>query len=255
MGTMFLLGVFRIVPHRVVPLRMPRGDCSTACEAGGFSQSADSEASFSGLSSHESLRPPKMLSDHTRDVAPKRSFEECLTSTGQPFSPLQSVIDMYNRSRPVALLPWEREPYDAIFNAGGRARSSNPQISVLGASDYFQHVPAAVSPSPDIPINPFAAKRARLATYIKSEDSMRHQALQKIRMMLFSDPAASALGLLLIRCAVEPGSAELVQKSVEDTFSAKATATLTKRTAALWSVFRLVHGFGCMPLRYTEEQV
>ena len=51
------------------------------------------------------------------------------------------------------------------------------------------------------------------------------------------------------------GGAELVQKSVEDTFSAKATATLTKRTAALWSFFRHLHGFGCMPLRFTEEQV
>jgi hypothetical protein len=34
--------------------------CSAAYGVGGFSQSADSEASFSGISSHESLRPPKI---------------------------------------------------------------------------------------------------------------------------------------------------------------------------------------------------
>ncbi|CAE7625805.1 unnamed protein product [Symbiodinium sp. CCMP2592] len=122
-----------------------------------------------------------------------------------------------------------------------------------GVSSAIQQAPQDALPSAT---QAFARQRARFAALIRSDDSVRFEALRKIKTLTLLDPAASELGRLLIGEAAILSDPERLQKSFADTFATKSTATLAKRASSFWKFaeFCLMFDFGS-PFRASEAAV
>lgn len=137
------------------------------------------------------------------------------------------------------LMPWERQPFAGVFRP--ESFLSN-QISFdscdVGLSEALS---ASTSSSlshalEEPPILKHAAKRRRISECIISSDDMRQRSLALFRVVLQSNPSATELGKQL-SLAWNSDRMELFWSTLEDTFAAKSSATVYKRSRSLWQYF------------------
>lgn len=151
-------------------------------------------------------------------------------------------------------MPWNQGVFGMVFG-GPTVRepllplpAPPPELAegVGGAVQTPQEVLPAVTQS-------FAKQRARFAALVQSDDSVRFEALRKIKTLTLLDPPASELGRHLIAEAAILSDPERLQKSFSDTFAIKSTATLAKRASSFWrfAEFCLAFDFGS-PFRAGE---
>ena len=161
---------------------------------------------------------------------------------------------LHNLIRPIKM-PWESNP---VLNPKRAFCSTLPNLgqSVVGMRDFACNVGnSELSEAAVVTSNlSHSLKRARLASCVSSPDDMRLRALSLIRIMVDSDRS-------LTKLAAQVGSSMDVPlplgPSLKDAFSGKATATLYKRTNALWGLFAWiikVHGNGS-GLETTENRL
>ncbi|CAE7268093.1 unnamed protein product [Symbiodinium sp. CCMP2592] len=155
-------------------------------------------------------------------------------------------------------MPWDLGVFGLVFGSPRPPAplvplpSPPPQLAA-GVSSAIQQAPQDALPSAT---QAFARQRARFAALIRSDDSVRFEALRKIKTLTLLDPAASELGRLLIGEAAILSDPERLQKSFADTFATKSTATLAKRASSFWKFaeFCLMFDFGS-PFRASEAAV
>ena len=160
---------------------------------------------------------------------------------------------LHNLIRPIKM-PWESSP---VLNPKRAFCSTLPNLgqSVVGMRDFACNVGnSEMSEAAVVTSNlSHSLKRAHLASCVSSPDDMRLRALSLIRIMVDSDRS-------LTKLAAQVGSSMDVPlplgPSLKDAFSGKATATLYKRTNALWGLFAWikVHGNGS-GLEITENRL
>ncbi|OLP75773.1 hypothetical protein AK812_SmicGene44378 [Symbiodinium microadriaticum] len=94
----------------------------------------------------------------------------------------------------------------------------------------------------------------KLLQWRRQFDSVRFEALRKIKTLTLLDPPSSELGRHIIAEAAILSDPGRLQKSFNDTFAMKSTATLAKQSASFWrfAEFCLASGFGS-PFRAGES--
>ena len=156
--------------------------------------------------------------------------------------------------KPVTLMPWEIEGWNFIF--GGVDDSVEiGDFSEVGIHDALSlHVKEpAGAPSSN---SQFARQRLRIARMVQCEDHLRWMSLLKFRNLVLADPSITALGQSLLDKSGLMAMESEISATFRDVFSGKSTATLAKRSGALWRYAQWItqQGMG-NPLAYTEEKV
>ncbi|CAE7391205.1 unnamed protein product, partial [Symbiodinium microadriaticum] len=159
------------------------------------------------------------------------------------------------RSKRISM-PWSQGVFRLIFP---EQRSCEPLLPLpspppglfSGGGASVQQTPSEALPTAT---HAFARQRARLAALAQSEDSVRFEALRKIKTLTLLDPPSSELGRHIIAEAAILSDPGRLQKSFNDTFAMKSTATLAKQSASFWrfAEFCLASGFGS-PFRAGES--
>ena len=103
---------------------------------------------------------------------------------------------------------------------------------------------------------PLPVRTVKLLALSAEPDDLVRQSLNKIRLMLESDLAATKLGKVLYTLAEDLNNEDKIRRTLRDTFARKAPATLYKRTNSLWNYFvRAGSGNYKAALHFTEEKV
>ena len=155
----------------------------------------------------------------------KRSIEDVIAHN--------QLLDF--RSKRISM-PWSQGIFRLIFQ---EQRSCDPLLPLpspppglfSGGGASVQQTPSEALPTAT---HAFARQRARLAALVQSEDSVRFEALRKIKTLTLLDPPSSELGRHIIAEAAILSDPERLQKSFNDTLTMKSTATLAKRSASFW---------------------
>ena len=137
-------------------------------------------------------------------------------------------------------MPWERGPLAPIF--GGPMPNVPPVKSLtpptVGLVDTLapavltkQDTPVQVGP-----ISKFAVKRIAAAKCVVPEDEMLARCLNQIKNLLLLDLQGTEVGLTLCNLAGGLDESADVLQVLKDCFAKKATATILKRTSALWAL-------------------
>lgn len=95
-----------------------------------------------------------------------------------------------------------------------------------------------------------AVRRIRTMSWPKQQESLRHLALQRWKMIVDENPQSTVLGKQLHALATEFATDEEMNTLVTDTFAEKSTATLNKRAGSLLQYLvwhRREFGFSGMP--------
>ena len=160
---------------------------------------------------------------------------------------------LHNLIKPIKM-PWERNPvlnpkraYSCAFPDLGQSTVGMRDFAFnVGNSDVPEHVASA-------PGLEHTLKRARLASCVSSPDDLRLRALSLIRIMVDADRSKTKLALQVGTNLDVPVP---LGPSLRDAFSGKATATLYKRTNAMWGLFAWIraHG-GSSGLELTEGRL
>ncbi|CAE7768215.1 unnamed protein product, partial [Symbiodinium microadriaticum] len=207
----------------------------------------------------ESLQAQLLLIGHQFALACAQIAAQ--NGLGKRKFPLDDVISHNQhldfRSKRISM-PWNQGIFQYIFR---EPRSREPLLPLPspppglfsdgGAS--VQQTPAEALPAAT---HAFAKQRARLAALVQSDDAVRFEALRKIKTLTLLDPPSSELGRHIIAEAAILSDPERLQKSFNDTFATKSTATLAKRAASFWrfAEFCLASDFGS-PFRAGESIV
>ena len=137
-------------------------------------------------------------------------------------------------------MPWEKGPLAPIF---GGPMPNVPSVKSLipptvGLVDTLapavltkQDTPVQVGP-----ISKFAVKRIAAAKCVVPEDEMLARCLNQIKNLLLLDLQGTEVGLTLCNLAGGLDESVDVLQVLKDCFAKKATATILKRTSALWTL-------------------
>ena len=150
-------------------------------------------------------------------------------------------------------LPWERGINGLVFGDRSPPSPVLPMPSNLNpCPSPFRHDLGDLPTATQL----FAVKRARCARLFQSEDSLRFEAMRKVKIMCLLDPEASELGRSISAEAAGLVDDSVLMGSFSDTFAGKSTATMCKRAASMWRFFEFCvqHGLGS-PLRAGEKVV
>lgn len=141
---------------------------------------------------------------------------------------------LHNLIKPIKL-PWERSP---VLNPKRAFSSTLADLgqSTVGMRDFAYNVghSEAAETVASTPSLNNSLKRARLAACVSSPDDMRLRSLSLVRLMADADRTKTRLASQV--GAGLDGPLPL-GPSLKDAFSGKATATLHKRTNAMWGLF------------------
>ena len=150
-------------------------------------------------------------------------------------------------------LPWERGINGLVFGDRSPPSPVLPMPSNLNpCPSPFRHDLGDLPTATQL----FAVKRARCARLFQSEDSLRFEAMRKVKIMCLLDPEASELGRSISAEAAGLVDDSVLMGSFSDTFAGKSTATMCKRAASMWRFFEFCvqHSLGS-PLRAGEKVV
>lgn len=137
-------------------------------------------------------------------------------------------------------MPWEKGPLAPIFGAPMPTLipAKSLDMPVLGLVDTL--APAVLTkqdtPVPVGPISKFAIRRIAQAKCSVPEDEMLARCLNQIRTLLLLDLQSTELGVTLCNLAGGLDESADVLQVLKDCFAKKATATILKRTSAIWSL-------------------
>ena len=148
--------------------------------------------------------------------------------------------------RPRIKMPRETSVLAPVF---GGDFSFKPRVetvfnmSLVGALEAMTPV---VSPSSTHePVAPSAhlqaKRRLHIARLVQSEDDTRAAALQKFRVMVLFNTNSTKLGRTLLSFAGTLRSEPVLMQTFVDSFSNKATGTLTKRASSVWQFTAWLH--------------
>ena len=150
-------------------------------------------------------------------------------------------------------MPWQRGIYAFIFGAPPK----RPLLSLpVGPYPLTRVTAASPQPLPHVsaPAPNFAKQRLRLVSLLKTDDATRWEALRKVRVLVLVNPQSTELGKRLLAEAAPLKDEGRLQKSFQDVFISRATATLAKRASALWrfAAWCVNNGYG-NPLEASES--
>ena len=137
-------------------------------------------------------------------------------------------------------MPWEKGPLAPVF---GAPLPSMPNAKTLipplvGLVDTL--APVALTkqevPVPVGPISKFAVKRIASARCVVPEDEMLARCLNQIKNLIVMDLQGTEVGVTLCNLAGGLDESADVLQILRDCFARKATATVLKRTSALWDL-------------------
>ena len=125
-------------------------------------------------------------------------------------------------------MPWSQGIFQFVF---AEQHNRDPLLPIpspppglfSGGGVSVQQTPAEALPTAT---HAFAKQRARFAALVQSDDAVRFEALRKIKTLTLLDPPSSELGRHIIAEAAILSDPERLQKSFNDTFATKSTATL-----------------------------
>lgn len=160
---------------------------------------------------------------------------------------------------------WEQSNFSGVFGkpdlfagtiASGYKSSLAP--TSIGLYDVLQSevVPSHSSSSTSVAGPPVEAIILKGARREAAEEDVRRLALNKLRELIFGDPASTRLGCSLQSQMKSDGSGFMVEQSLFDCFRAKASTTLQKRANSLWRLAKVFKSMGVLyPLRFNEENL
>ena len=151
-------------------------------------------------------------------------------------------------------LPWETGPLRSVFNPPDRIEPY--PTSRLGLQEVLGQVSLPKTQQPRaLPAitGHLARRRVWLSKVHKTDDELRTAALTKMRTLVLYDVQSSKLGKQLLTLGGSLVEESVIRSTFQDAMAVKATATLVKRSAAIWSfaTWALSDGFES-PLRATE---
>ena len=141
-------------------------------------------------------------------------------------------------------LPWERNP---VLNPARAFSTCWPDLSqsTVGMRDFANNAGCETveAVSTHTTCLGQTLKRAKLAACVVSPDDMRLRSLSMIKVMLCSDRSTTKLAATAESDLVGPGA---LSKSIKDALTGKSTATIYKRTQAMFGLFtwNRAHGGG-----------
>ena len=137
-------------------------------------------------------------------------------------------------------MPWEKGPLAPVFGAPLPSMTSAKPLTppLVGLVDTL--APVALTkqevPVPVGPISKFAVKRLAAARCVVPEDEMLARCLNQIKNLILMDLQGSEVGVTLCNLAGGLDESADILQILRDCFARKATATVLKRTSALWDL-------------------
>ena len=137
-------------------------------------------------------------------------------------------------------MPWEKGPLAPVFGAPLPSMTSAKTLMppMVGLVDTL--APVALTkqetPIPVGPISKFAVKRIASARCVVPEDEMLARCLNQIKNLILMDLQGTEVGVTLCNLAGGLDESADVLQILRDCFARKATATVLKRTSALWAL-------------------
>ena len=164
-------------------------------------------------------------------------------------------------SRPVVRLlasslkmPWDSNP---VLNPKRALSFGQPSLEQMkiGMRDFISD--ASVGSAVQVMAQPaelkHTLKRARLANCAVDSDDLRFKSISLIKLMLTCDMTLTCFGIQLQQ---QDCSAAMVNSSIQDALSTKATGTLYKRARSMWNLFTWVRAYKLgRGLDFTEQLV
>ena len=150
---------------------------------------------------------------------------------------------------------WEQPAFKmARCDFSGVASSWKLKPPSIGLAETFAQSSDVGAPEPHHQHVSMAIQRVRYASIIKTDDQLRWEALRKLKMIILASPSSTQLWRLLISSSNRLCDDSELSKSFCDAFSGKSTATLTKRSAALWRCAMWLEESGFPPLVQSTER-
>ncbi|CAE7192576.1 unnamed protein product [Symbiodinium sp. CCMP2592] len=184
-----------------------------------------------------------------------------LDSTAEDQLQQSAVGHIHKRLRMEApLLPWERQPFAAVFGGPSWLDTLQRQISMdlmpgVGSADVLKPaLPKVHAPKPQIVAASLSNRLHRFRPEASDED-VRNLALAKLKVLITCDPLASELGKSLIDKLGGLVKEAVVAQSFADAFRAKASSTLNGHACALTRFSAWCARQAAEPLRADEEQL
>ena len=144
-------------------------------------------------------------------------------------------MSMYaERSRTLPPLLWERGFAGRVL-FGSRENHTWPYVPPPQCIMQFSAIPIPVQQAKSVhPRLPFAVRRLKFAQSVPDPDVLRNRALVKWRIILEIDLNCSKLGKQLVDLCNDLRAEEELVQVLSDVFSPKSTATLYKRSSAIF---------------------
>ena len=151
---------------------------------------------------------------------------------------------------------WETGWFKQIFAQGSNETvdrlTKKPRLEALKPEGQQEYV----TPTPSVKIAKpvsFVKQRLLLARLIKTEDTIRHGALRKLRLIILEDVDQCGLGKTLKQHAGNFSEESTLHDTFNSVFVNKATATLVKRANFLWAFQAWCNESGIASVFHAEE--
>ena len=165
---------------------------------------------------------------------------------------------IFSSSRETALPKqvWETGWFKQIFARGSNETvdrlAKKPRLEALKPEGHDEYVSPAPSVETTKPVS-FVKQRLLLARLIKTEDTVRHGALRKLRHIILEDVEQCGLGKTLKQHAGNFSEESTLHSTFNSVFVNKATAPLVKRANLLWAFQSWCNENGISSIFHAEE--
>ena len=151
---------------------------------------------------------------------------------------------------------WETGWYKQIFARGSNETADRlvkkPRLEALKPEGHDEYVTPAPSIEITKPVS-FVKQRLLLARLIKTEDTIRHGALRKLRLIILEDVDQCGLGKTLRQHAGNFSDESTLHNTFNSVSVNKATATLVKRANMLWAFQAWCNESGIASVFHADE--
>ena len=164
--------------------------------------------------------------------------------------------------------PWQAPPFLNVFTSTLDAwnntmgiHQTTLQPSTIGMQETVDGFSAYVDTPQNLTDFPVPAAQSVRSLHLprarkeRPDDDIRRVALQRLQELLLSDPAATLTGRIVWKMHVERKDQAMIDQVLSDTYRAKSSATLQKRSCSLVRFARFMQAVGKNPLRPAEEDI
>ena len=169
---------------------------------------------------------------------------------------VQEQIFASSRESTLPKQVWETGWFKQIFAQGSNETvdrlTKKPRLEALKPEGQQEYVTPTPSVTIAKPVS-FVKQRLLLARLIKTEDTIRHGALRKLRLVILEDVEQCGLGKTLKQHAGNFSDESTLHDTFNSVFVNKATATLVKRANFLWAFQAWCNESGIASVFHAEE--